>query len=213
MIRINLLADRHAKDRLFIQQQLVLGIAALAGSIILCGFWWSAKASQISDTNTRIEQAEKERDEQKRIIADVKKMEEKEKLLAAVLKAIDSLVELKRGPAPYLDDLNVILPSEIWFTSLSDVRGQLTLQGFSFSNTAVARLMKSLEVSENFSNVELRELVRSKVGAETLMKFNIQFMTSLGVKLLEEENMKKELAEASKKKPSAPPKPPVAAKH
>lgn len=212
MIRINLLADRHAKDRFLIQQQLVLGAAVLAGSIVLCGFWWSAKASQIADTNQRIAQAEKERDEQKRIIADVKKMEEKEKLLAAVLKAIESLVDLKRGPTPYLDDFNVMLPSEIWFTSLTDARGQLTLQGYSFSNTAVARLMKSIEESENFSSVELRELVRSKVGAETLMKFNIQCLTTLGARLLEEEIAKKKLEEASKKQPPAQAKPPVAAK-
>lgn len=213
MIRINLLADRHAKDRFAIQQQVVLGVAVLVGSILLCGFWWSAKASQIADTNQRIAQAEKERDEQKRIIADVKKMEDKEKLLVAVNSAIKSLEELKRGPAPYLDDFNVMLPGEIWFTSLTDVRGQLTLQGYSFSNTAVARLMKSIEESENFSNVELRELVRSRVGVETLMKFNIQCLTSLGAKLLEEEeNKKKAAAEAGKKQPPAQAKPPVAAK-
>ena len=212
MIHINLLADRHAKERFLIQRQIVLGVGVLIGSIVLCGFWWQAKASQIDDTNQRIEQAKKELEEQKRIREDVKKMEAKEKQLAAVLKAIESLMEFKRGPAPYLDDLNVTLPGEIWFTSLSDVRGQLTVQGYSFSNTAVARLMKVIEESENFSNVELRELIRNKVGAETLMKFNIQFMTSLGVKLLEEENKKKAEAEASKKQPSAPARPPAPVK-
>lgn len=211
MIHINLLADRHAKDRLLIQQQIVLGVAAIIGSIVLCGFWWQAKASQIDDTNQRIEQAKKELDEQKRIREEVKKMEVKEKQLAAVLKAIESLVEFKRGPAPYLDDINVMLPGEIWLTNLSDMRGQLSLQGYSFSNTAVARFMKTLEESENFANVELRELVRSKAGAETLMKFNIQCMTSQGVKLLEAEKKQKEDAEAAKK-PAAPKAPPPPAK-
>lgn len=206
MIRINLLADRHAKDRIVIQQQLFLGVVVLIGSIVLCGFWWQAKASQINDTNQKITQATKKRDAQKRIIEDVRKMEAKKTELDAVLKAIESLAEFKRGPAPYLDDLNVMLPSEIWFTSVSDVRGQLTLQGYSFANTAVARLMKSIELSKaedgsnNFSNVELRELVRTKVGSETLMKFNIQCMTSLGLKLIEEENRRKAAAEASKDK-------------
>jgi type IV pilus assembly protein PilN len=212
MIHINLLADRHAKDRSIIQQQLVLGVGILIGSIFLCGFWWQAKASQIDSANLRIEQAKKELEVQKRIREEVKKMEAKEKQLAAVLKAIESLVEFKRGPAPYLDEMNVMLPGEIWLTSLSDTRGQLTAQGYSFSNTAVARFMKTMEESETFANVELRELIRNKVGLDTLMKFNIQLMTSQGLKLFEEEKKKKAEAEASKKQPPTPGKPPVEAK-
>lgn len=209
MIRINLLADRHAKDRLVIQQQLVLGVAVLIGSIILCGFWWQAKSIQIDEKNKNIEAATMRRNKQKLTIEKVKKMEAKKTELDAVLKAIESLVEFKRGPAPYLDDINVMLPSEIWLTNVTDVRGQITLQGYSFVNHAVAKLMKSIEASvaedgtHNFSNVELRELVRTKVGVETLMKFNIQCLTSLGLKLVEEENRRKAAAEASKDKAKA----------
>jgi Tfp pilus assembly protein PilN len=209
MIRINLLADRHAKDRLAIQQQLVLGVAVLIGSIVLCGFWWQAESLQIDEKNKNIEVATTRRNKQKLTIEKVKKMEAKQTELAAVLKAIESLVEFKRGPAPYLDDMNVMLPSEIWLTNVTDTRGLLTLQGYSFVNPAVAKLMKSIELSKaddgsnNFSNVELRDLVRTKVGAETLMKFNIQCLTSLGVKLAEEENRKKAAAEASKEKAKA----------
>jgi Tfp pilus assembly protein PilN len=209
MIRINLLADRHAKDRLAIQQQLVLGVAVLIGSIVLCGFWWQAESIQIDEKNKNIEAATTRRNKQKLTIEKVKKMEAKKTELDSVLKAIESLVEFKRGPAPFLDDINVMLPSEIWLTNVTDTRGQLTLQGYSFVNSAVAKLMKSIESSKtddgsnNFSNVELRELVRAKVGAETMMKFNIQCLTSLGAKLAEEETRKKAAAEASKERAKA----------
>lgn len=209
MIRINLLADRHAKDRLVIQQQIVVGVAVFIGAIILCGFWWQAASIQIDEKNKNIEAATARRNKQKLTIEKVKKMEAKKTELNAVLKAIESLVEFKRGPAPYLDDINVMLPGEIWLTNVNDSMGQITLQGYSFANNAVAKLMKSIEGSKaedganNFTNVELRELVRAKVGAETLMKFNVQCLTSLGAKLIEEENKRKAAADASKDKAKA----------
>jgi Tfp pilus assembly protein PilN len=209
MIRINLLADRHAKDRFAIQQQLVFGVAALIGSIILCGFWWQAMSLRIDEKNESIKAATVRRDKQRATIEKVKKMETRKAELDAVVKAIEALMEFKHGPTPYLDDMNVMLPSEIWFTSVVDAKGQLTLQGYSFANQAVAKLMKALgssmenETTHNFSNVELRDLVRTKVGAETLMKFNIQCMTSLGAKLAEEENRRKLAAEAAAAKAKA----------
>ncbi|MBI4666140.1 MAG: PilN domain-containing protein [Nitrospinae bacterium] len=205
MIRINLLADRHAKDRLLIQQQLVMGLMIIAGAFVLCGFWWQAKASQITDTSEKIESSKKELETQKKIREEVRKMEVQEKQLSSILGAINMLVEFKRGPTPYLDNLNVILPPEIWLTNLNDLRGQVTVQGYSFANTAVARLMKGMEESDQFANVELKEITQAKIGNETLMKFTVQAMTAIGLKIQEEERKRKEAEEAAKaaSKPSA----------
>ncbi|MBI5814589.1 MAG: PilN domain-containing protein [Nitrospinae bacterium] len=205
MIRINLLADRHAKERLLIQQQVVMGALIILGAILLCGFWWSAKAGQISDTNGKIEQAKKELDTQKKIREEVSRMEEQEKRLSAIMRAIEMLMDFKRGPVVYLDNLNVALPTEIWLTNIADTRGAVTIQGYSFSNTAVARLMKSLSETGQFFNVDLKEITQATIGNETLMKFTVSGLTSMGVRIAEEDKKRAEAEAASKAKKAGAP--------
>ncbi|MGK7345335.1 MAG: PilN domain-containing protein [Candidatus Nitrospinota bacterium M3_3B_026] len=199
MIRINLLADRHAKDRLIIQQQVVAGIVIIIASIALCGFWWNMKRGDIAVVNTKIEQAKEELAKQKKIREQVKKMEARERRVKQILEAIEYLRMEKKGPVPYMDELNVLLPQEIWLTRVEDNNGSLTITGFSFSNTAVARLMKNMEKSGQFLNVELKEIRKAKVAKEDVKKFSVKSMSVIGKKLAEKK-AKEEAAKKGKKK-------------
>jgi len=190
MIKVNLLADRQAKDRMLIQQQLVMGAILILASFILCGFWFQAKNSQISDTNQKITEAKKALAKQKKIRAQVAAMEAREKQVKAMLKAIDELMVIKRGPTIYYDNLNQILPPEIWVTSLTDNSGAFLVNGYSFSNNAIAQFMKNMENSKHFSGVNLQTINKTKFGAETLKKFTINSRASLGKK--PEQEKKKE---------------------
>lgn len=190
MIKVNLLADRQAKDRMLIQQQLVMGVMVILASFILCGFWFQVKASQISDTNQKITEAKKALAKQKKIREQVAAMEAREKQVKAMLKAIDDLMAIKRGPTIYYDNLNKILPPEIWVTSLTDNSGAFLINGYSFSNNAIAQFMKNMENSEHFSGVNLQTINKTKFGAETLKRFTINSRASLGKKL--EKEKKKE---------------------
>lgn len=186
MIKVNLLADRQAKDRVIIQQQLVMGAMLILASFILCGFWFQAKNSQISDTNQKITEAKKALAKQKKIREQVAEMEAREKQVKAMLKAIDELMVIKRGPTVYYDDLNQILPPEIWITSLTDNSGAFLVNGYSFSNNAIAQFMKNMENSKYFSGVNLQTINKTKFGAETLKKFTINSKASLGHKPIQE---------------------------
>jgi len=200
MIRINLLADRQAKDRMIIQQQLVLGVIILLATVALCGFWWQIKSAQISDTNKKIVSAKQELERQKKIRAEVAKMEAREKRVKAILAAIDSLKEIKRGPTIYFDNLNVILPPEIWLTEVRDSSGAISIKGYSFSNNAIAQLMRNLEKSEHFGLVELSEIQKTTFATETLKDFTVTCMTTLGQKLLEEKQKREAAAKQAAKK-------------
>lgn len=199
MIRINLLADRHAKDRLIIQQQLVLASIIILATVVLCGFWWNWKRGNIATMNEKIESANKELNKQKDIREKVKEMEARERRAKEVLEAIDYLKLEKRGPVPYFDNLNILLPPEIWLTRLSDNNGSMQIKGYSFSNTAVAKLMKSMEESEHFVNIELKEITKAKLGKESLNMFTVSAMTTLGQKIAERK-AKEEAKKAAKKK-------------
>lgn len=191
MIKVNLLADRQAKDRMIIQQQLVMGCALILVTFLLCGFWLQLKSSQISDTNAKISEAKVALAKQKKIRDQVAAMEKREKMVKAMLKAIDNLMAVKRGPTIYYDDLNQILPPEIWVTTLTDTRGAVVINGYSFSNNAIAQFMRNLENSDHFSEVNLHTINKAKFGAETLKKFKINTSASLGKKAVKEKKKAK----------------------
>lgn len=199
MIRINLLADRHAKDRLIIQRQIAAGAVIILASIVLCGFWWNMKRGDIAVVNSQIEKAKDELEKQKKIREQVKTMETRERRVKQILEAIDYLKMERKGPVPYMDELNVLLPQEIWLTRVQDNNGSLTMTGFSFSNTAVARLMKNMERSGQFLNVELQEIRKARVAKEDVKRFTVRSMSVIGKKLAEKE-AKEAAAKNGKKK-------------
>ncbi len=200
MIRINLLADRQAKDRLIIQQQFIMGALVIVAAFVFCGFWWQVKSVQISNTNKKIVSAKQELDRQKKIRAEVSKMEARERRVKAILKAIDHLKKIKRGPTEYYDALNKLMPPEIWINSLADSSGSITLKGYSFSNNAIAQFMTNLEKSPHFGRVDLKEITKAKFGKETIKQFSIRTMTSRGLKLAEERKKLERAKKKSKKK-------------
>lgn len=201
MIKINLLADRQAKDRLVIQQQIIMAMLAVAASVALCGFWWTVKASQISDTNGQITSAQEELERQKKIRAQVAVMQTRQDQVTAILAAIDKLTAVRRGPTMYLDTLNVLLPPEIWLTQLSDKNGVISLQGYAFSNNAVADLMRAMQQSDQFANIELGEIKKGSVGKgkEPINQFTLTGYTALGKKLADEKRKLEEKSGKDKK--------------
>jgi Tfp pilus assembly protein PilN len=196
MIRINLLADQHLKDRLIIQQEVLVGIGALLVSMLCCFFWYQANSSSIEETSQKINKTEAELKSQSKIRTQVKQMEEQERRVKAMVEAIKFLITMKQGPVIYLDTLNVNMPTEIWLTSISEVGGNLTIQGFSLSQPAVAQLMKNMNASGQFHKVELKEIKRVRVGKESVKQFTLRSVTSMGRKLAEA----KEKRQATNKK-------------
>ncbi|MBF0171092.1 MAG: PilN domain-containing protein [Nitrospinae bacterium] len=186
MIRINLLADRHAKDRLLIQQQVVLGSMLIVGALVLGLLWYQALSAQIDQARSDIQMAEQELSKQDAIRAEVRRMEEEKDRLENIKKAIADLTAIKAGPTLALDNVNVLLPKEMWLTAVNDTSGSMTLSGFSFSNTAVAQFMKNLEESPEFTTVALKEITQATVGQETLQQFTVTCWTILGKKLADE---------------------------
>ncbi len=185
MIRINLLADQHLKDRLIIQQEVLIGIGALLVSLLLCFFWYQTNSSSIEATSQKINKTEAELKSQSKIRTQVKQMEEQERRVKAMVEAIKFLITMKQGPVIYLDSLNVSMPTEIWLTTINEVGGRLTIQGFSLSQPAVAQLMKNMNASGQFHNVELKEIKRVKVGKESVKQFTLRSVTNMGRKLAE----------------------------
>ena len=83
------------------------------------------------------------------------------------------------------------MPPEIWVTSPTDNHGAVVIDGYSFSNNAIAQFMSNLENSDYFSGVNLHTINKAKFGAETLKKFKINTSASLGKKAVKEKKKAK----------------------
>ncbi len=195
MIKINLLADRHFKDRLDIQREIVLGVVVLLVALGFSFMYYQAQTVRIADTKKKIVQADKELAKQKGIREKIKLMEAKQAKLESVLDAIKFLGAIKQGPTMYFDTMNVILPPEIWLTSVDDSGGRMTIKGYSFSQTAVAKLMHALKGTGRFFDIELKEITKTKVAKETIKQFTVACVSALGRQIAK----RKAEAEAAKK--------------
>jgi len=214
MIRINLLADRHAKDRRIIQQQVQLAMFLVAVAAALCVVWLGVKSTELSNVEANISKQQEEKKKLEGIKKKVEEMEARQKQVEAILKTINELKDIKTGPWPYLDKLNELIPEGVWLTDLDDRMGNIKLVGFAIANQELSRFMTQLTGSGEFTAVELKESVLTSIqlrsapgksNAKDVHKFTINCMTLMSKK---KEDKRKAEEEAAKKAKAAaaPPK-------
>ena len=213
MIRINLLADRQAKDRRLIQQQLQLAMFAMVVVMVICAGWLVMKDSEISAVEAKITSAQADKKKLEGTKKRVEEMEARQKQVEAILKTISELTAIKAGPTPYLDNLNDVLPTGVWLTDLDDNTGAIRLVGFSIAPQTVAEFMTKLAASGKFTAVDLKGTeavtIQLKAGggkpvSKDVQKFTITCMTLLGKQMADEKQ--KQSDDAAKKAGVAAPK-------
>jgi type IV pilus assembly protein PilN len=175
MIRINLLpqAERPkpptaVRGGFFV----ILGLVCLLA--ILGGLWINLK-TQISDLRKEINQTEAELARYQTIAKEVEKYKADKKSLQDKLASIDRLKAGQVGPVHLLDEVSRFLPKGVWLTSLNNSASRLTIQGYSFTNFAIADFMTHLAKSPagRFSDVDLTYSEHSTVGKVPVEKFEI----------------------------------------
>jgi len=154
LIRINLLPKRKKKS-LFIGRELMSGaifLLLLFGAVALWYYQLNFKIEnlqrQISETKRQIETSNIQIDK-------IKKLKEEKKEVERKLNIIKELKSRQKGPAPLLNQLSLIIPDEIWLSSLSSKGSQLSLEGMSLTANNVADFMKSLENTGLLRQIEL----------------------------------------------------------
>lgn len=150
----------------------LLLIVVAAGAI---GLFWYKQSNRIQEVNSDITHWN---GELKTIDKTVKKVDEakaKKKRIKHILKSINILIAQQSEPARLLDDININLPVEVWLSKFEETEQTILLEGFSFSDPAIAVFMKNLEkLSKYFTSIELIETRQVKVSAGKVKKFKIQ---------------------------------------
>ena len=175
MIRINLLprAERAARPTAVRWGVvMILGVVCLVAVLALL---WLNLTMQISDLKQEIERTQAELLKYQTIAKEVEKYKADKRNLEEKLASIDRLKAGQVGPVHMLDEASQLLPQGIWLTSLNNSASRLTLQGYSFSNFAIADFMTRLAKapSARFTDVDLTYSEQAKIGKVPIEKFEI----------------------------------------
>lgn len=175
MIKINLLDYRRVKKTIKLQKELAIHLLSIVVALGAIGFFWYSQNNQIKEFNRDITHWKAEL---KAIDKTVKKVDEakaKKKRIEHILKSIIVLKAQQSEPARLLDEMNINLPAEVWLSKFDETDKTILLEGFSFSDPAIAVFMKNLEkLSKYFVSIELIETRQIKRGQGKLKKFQIR---------------------------------------
>lgn len=174
MIKINLLPREQRKREPKVNLKLIggvaLGIFALAG---MGYFWWTLKG-EVDRLKHQIDEVKQELQRNTELAKQVEQYKADKKKLEERLQVVERLSASQSGPVKLLDQLSLLLPSEVWFTALSKTSDRLVLQGYALSNFAVANLMINMgKAAPLFQNVELSYTEKATIEKVPVEKFEI----------------------------------------
>lgn len=167
MIRINLLgreAEKKARGSGFSLGELgdsgtQAGIAAmLVGVLLLLGAAWWYQSSQLADVRAELAAVEQERARLEDVAGQVESLQERTDLLRSKLMVIVDLKANQTGPVMLLDQISRLLTDGVWLTRLQLDETEVQIRGAALSEVQVADFVRNLEMSDYFSEVQLRTL-------------------------------------------------------
>ena len=155
MIKINLLPVRAAKKKETAVQQITIFCVSLIAVLVVVGALYTVKLAQISSAKDDISAANIKINELKVRIG---KLEELKTLKEQVKKKLDVLAQLRKnktGPAQRLATISDITPEQLWLTAYAESGDSIKIAGIAFTEELIAQFMRSIQVSNDFTGVEL----------------------------------------------------------
>jgi len=89
------------------------------------------------------------------------------------LKIVDRLQEGRFHSLITLNEIALLIPKNVWLTSIKDDTTKIGLEGLAESNKAVANFMRMLDQSALFSNIELQGISRVEMDGMAVRKFSL----------------------------------------
>jgi type IV pilus assembly protein PilN len=175
MLQINLLPVREARRQEDFRQLMMQGALVL---LLVCagiGFVYSDISEEISLSNARIQQMQRDIDQYKPQLEQVAEYRIKKSELEAKINVIDELDRARSGPVRVLSELAERVPDRLWLTSLSTQGREIRLEGRSLDNDLVAVFLRALSESKYFDQVDLDKTeLGGDRGGMRLVNFSIR---------------------------------------
>lgn len=173
MIKINLLPYRASKKKETANQQLVVIGLTLIIAIGIAGVAYSVTLGKINTTKSEITKSENELSELKKKIGEIDNLK---KLQSEVQKKLDILNQLRKaktGPAIRLARLSDIVPEKMWLTKYQESGVKVSISGLAYNEDLIADFMRSLQASQEFTDVELQGSEQQEIGGIKLKMFDL----------------------------------------
>ncbi|MGE4578632.1 MAG: PilN domain-containing protein [Desulfuromonadales bacterium] len=179
MIRINLLPVKATRKKEIVKGQLAVLAVTLLVALLACGGLYMNLSSKVSDEKTLIAQKEAEIASLKKKIGEVAQFKKRQEELREKLDILDKLSAGKTGPVRLLDELSQSIPEKMWIVNFSETGGSVAISGISLTEETVAQLMRQLESSDYYQNVELKVVEQTRNKDSVLHKFDIACRTQM----------------------------------
>jgi type IV pilus assembly protein PilN len=173
MIRINLLPYRASKKKETASQQLIIMALTLLVALSIVGTVYFVTLSKIRTAKSEITTAETELATLKKRIGEIDNLK---KLQAEVQKKLDILNQLRKektGPAIRLARMSDIVPEKMWLTRYQENGVNVSISGLAYSEELIADFMRSIQASQEFTNVELQVSEQQEISGIKLKKFDL----------------------------------------
>jgi type IV pilus assembly protein PilN len=176
MIKINLLPVRAAKKKESVRQQISIFILTLIAFMVIALGIYSVTLAKISTAKDEINKSEEEIKRQKEKIGEIDNLK---KFQAEVKSKLDILNQLRRdktGPANRLAKLSDAVPEKLWLTRYVESGTSISISGIAFNEELIADLMRNLQASNEFTNVELQVSEQVDISGIKAKRFDISFI-------------------------------------
>lgn len=173
MVRINLLPVRASKKKETAKQQMaILAVSALIVLLAGLGLYVYAQA-KIKATKAEIEKSESDLQQLKSKIGELENIK---KLKDDVTKKLDVLGQLRKGktgPVRRLATLSDAAPDKLWITKYTESGQGVSIGGIALDEDLIASLMRHLQGSEDFTNVELVVSEQTEIDGVKAKRFEL----------------------------------------
>jgi type IV pilus assembly protein PilN len=182
MIKINLLPYREKEQKEDLQRQIIIfsGVLALFFLIILSVHLYFSFS--VSSMETKIREADARLIVLNKKVGDIEGFKKDKKELEQKLGVINSLEINRHFAIRMLDELNMLIPAkDAWLEKITQTGQELRIEGVARDNSAVARLMKSMETAGFVQSAELVVSREKEVAGVKLQQFILTCVMKKGI--------------------------------
>ena len=182
MIRINLLSEgrrpvvaRKTRPKISIGDQdpsLYFLSGGLVLGLLIVGGWWMVRNAKMKEVDAEIRVAQREVNELRPILKEVKDFKAKQRELERKIKVINDLTLKQKGPVQVMDRVSRALPDLVWLRTMNFRGRTVDLVGTAFNTNAIASFIENLDKVPEFREPDTRDISR---GRASFYNFRISF--------------------------------------
>lgn len=185
MIRINLLSEgrrpvvaRKTRPKISIGDQdpslYFLGGGLVVG-LAIAGIWWMVQNSKIKAVDADIRVAQREVNELRPILKEVKDFKAKQRELERKIKVINDLTLKQQGPVHIMDRVSRALPDLVWLRTMNFRGRTVDLVGTAFNTNAIASFIENLDKVPEFREPDTKDISRNRGGGAYNFRISFRF--------------------------------------